>query len=201
MTLAWVVSVTMFAVAMSATPGPNNTMLTASGANYGFRRSLPHMIGICVGCAIILTIVGTFGSPLVANPHVHDVLKWVGVAYLLWLAWKIATARREADGAPGAASGRPLTLVQGALFQLVNPKLWVIAGSAIVTYIGGEDGTFVSAAVLALIFGIVTFPAGVLWTLIGVGAGRLLSTDRAMRLFNLVMAALLVASLIPIVFE
>ncbi|WP_372057000.1 LysE family translocator [Tistrella mobilis] len=199
----WMASVVVFAIAMSATPGPNNTMLTASGANWGFLRSLPHMAGISLGVTVILAVVGAFGSPLVAAPGVHAVLKWVGVCYLLWLAWKIATARPAPEGTPvgRGGRGRPLNILEAAAFQLVNPKFWVIAASAMVTYVGEGGGALLPAITLALVFGVVTFPCSVLWTLVGVGAGRLLRTARALRVFNIVMAALLVASLIPIVRE
>ncbi|WP_372027469.1 LysE family translocator [Tistrella mobilis] len=202
----WMASVVVFAIAMSATPGPNNTMLTASGANWGFLRSLPHMAGISLGVTVILAAVGAFGSPLVAAPGVHDVLKWAGICYLLWLAWKIATARPVPEGTPAGRGGRgrPLNSLEAAAFQLVNPKFWVIAASAMVTYVGEGEGAgsaLLPAITLALVFGIVTFPCSVLWTLVGVGAGRLLRTARALRTFNIVMAALLVASLIPIVLD
>lgn len=196
----WFLSASAFAVAMSATPGPNNTMVVASGATYGFSRTLPHMLGIAAGFPVMLVLLGTAGLPLLTDPRVHAVLKWVGAAYLLWLAWKIATADPDpADPvAKAGASGRPLGFVQAALFQWVNPKAWVIAAGALATYTAGLDGSSLAATLaLAVLFGIVALPCVALWTLIGVGTARVLRTRRAVRLFNLAMAGLLVASLIP----
>jgi threonine/homoserine/homoserine lactone efflux protein len=208
MSWAWILSVVVFAFAMSATPGPNNTMLAASGANYGLRRTVPHILGIWISVTVILALVGTFGAKLVADPAFHAVLKWVGVAYLLYLAWRIATAvpapRGADDGTrPAQATGKPLNMLQAAAFQLVNPKFWVMAASAIVTYVGsaGAEGSLVAALSLAVIFGLVALPSCLFWTVVGVGAARLLQTARAMQIFNWVMAALLVASLVPIVLE
>ncbi|GGE54691.1 protein AmbA [Agaricicola taiwanensis] len=203
MSWTWIFSVFVFAVAMTTTPGPNNTMLTASGANYGFRRSLPHIFGITFGVTFILLIAGAFGAQIMANESIHAVLKWVGAAYLLYLAWKIATAQPKgnAAGQGGAARGRPLTFFQAAAFQLVNPKFWAMAAGAIVTYVGSAAGSAASAVTLAIIFGLVSVPSCMAWTMVGVGAGRLLQTPRAIRVFNWAMAALLVASIAPIVLE
>lgn len=200
----WFLSASAFAVAMSATPGPNNTMVVASGATYGFARTVPHMLGIAAGFPVMLIVLGTVGLPLLTDPRVHMVLKWAGAAYLLWLAWKIASADPDpsdpVDKAPKAAGagGRPLRFVQAALFQWVNPKAWVIAAGALATYTAGADGTSLTATLaLAALFGIVALPCIGVWTLIGVGTAKVLRTRRAVRLFNLAMAALLVASLIP----
>jgi threonine/homoserine/homoserine lactone efflux protein len=118
---------------------------------------------------------------------------------MLWLAWKIASADPDPEAPEGARGGRPLSFLQGAAFQWVNPKAWVIALGALATYIPATDGALLGQALLlAAIFVLVTFPSVALWTLVGVGAARLLRTRRALRLFNLAMAALLVASLLPL---
>jgi threonine/homoserine/homoserine lactone efflux protein len=198
--LAWFASAVAFAVAMSATPGPNNTMVAASGANWGFWRTLPHILGISVGFAVMLVAVALgAGELLRTRPWAHEALRWIGACYLLWLACRIAVARPKAPAGPARAGGRPLGFVRAALFQWMNPKAWVIAAGAIVTYTTGNGGTLlVQAALLAAIFLVIILPAAALWTLIGVGAARLLRTPRALRRFNLAMAALLVASLLPL---
>lgn len=202
--LAWLASALAFAVSMSATPGPNNAMVTASGANWGFRRTLPHMLGISVGFPVMLVAVSLgAGELLRAHPWAHDLLRWVGAAYLLWLAWRIATARPvTADGGEGGQVGKgahPLGFVQAALFQWVNPKAWVIALGAVVTFTTASGAALVGqATLLAVMFLVVTLPVTALWTLAGVGAARLLRTPVALRRFNLAMAALLVASLAPL---
>ncbi|TGD97476.1 LysE family translocator [Methylobacterium nonmethylotrophicum] len=198
----WLLSAGAFAVAMSATPGPNNTMVVASGATYGFARTLPHMLGIAAGFPVMLVVLGTAGLPLLTDLRVHAVLRWVGAAYLLWLAWRIA--RADPDPAEPAAEGsikaggRPLGFLQAALFQWVNPKAWIIAAGALATYTGAAEGASLTATLLlAVLFGVVALPCVALWTLIGVGTARVLRTRRAVRQFNLAMAGLLVASLVP----
>jgi threonine/homoserine/homoserine lactone efflux protein len=197
--LAWLFSAGAFAVSMSATPGPNNAMVTASGATWGFARTLPHMLGIALGFPLMLVAVSLgAGAALRGEPWVHDVLRWAGAAYLLWLAWRIATAAPGKQG-EGRAGGRPMSFLQAALFQWMNPKAWVIALGAVVTYTTASGAALVvQAVVLAAIFALVILPSTALWTAAGVGAARLLRTPRALRAFNLAMAALLVGSLVPL---
>lgn len=201
---AWLISAATFALAMSATPGPNNAMVAASGATFGFARTLPHVLGVVVGFPLMLVAVALgAGDVLRAFPLVHVVLKWAGIAYLLWLALRIATARPARSGSEATASGgKPLSFLQAALFQWINPKAWMIAVGSVVTYASATGGSVViQAAVLALIFLVVTLPTTAFWTLTGVGAARLLRTERGLRAFNIGMAALLVASLLMLIAE
>ncbi|MGF3024261.1 LysE family translocator [Methylobacterium aquaticum] len=195
----WFLSAGAFAIAMSATPGPNNAMVVASGATYGFTRTIPHMLGVAAGFPVMLVVLGTAGLPVLTDPRVHAVLKWVGAAYLLWLAWTIAGSDPDpaAPDAP-AGTGRPFGFLQAALFQWVNPKAWIIAAGALATYTAQAEGASLTATLLlAILFGLVALPCLAVWTLIGVGTARILKTRRALRLFNLAMAGLLVASLVP----
>lgn len=200
--LYWLASVTGFAIAMSATPGPNNVMVASSGATYGFARTVPHLLGVSAGFAIMVAAVALgAGEILHAHPVIHEALKWIGAAYLLWLAWRIASARPEAKGSTEAGTarakrrGRPLNFLEAALFQWVNPKAWVIALGAVATYTTTGGAVMGEALLLALIFFVVCVPSTALWTAIGAGTAHLLRTERAIHIFNLVMAALLVASL------
>jgi len=196
---AWFVSALAFAVSMSASPGPNNTMLTASGANFGFRRTVPHMLGVSIGFpAMLLAVALGAGEVLRAHPLALAVLRWAGAAYLLWLAWRIASARPAVkDG--GELAGRPFSFLQAVLFQWVNPKAWVIGLAAVLTQTTASGAAQIAEAVLlAGLFLVVTLITSVFWILIGVGAARLLRTPRALRGFNVAMAALLVASLLPL---
>jgi threonine/homoserine/homoserine lactone efflux protein len=186
-----------FAVATSVTPGPNNVMITASGANFGFARSIPHMLGIGIGFMVMIVGVGLgLGQVFERVPVLHQILRYGGAAYLLYLAWRIATAApTAADGKPAAA--RPLSFVQAALFQWVNPKGWMMAVGALSTYttVGG-DFVF-ETLTIALVFGAIGLPSVALWALLGIGIGRLLQAPWALRAFNVTMAVLLVASLVP----
>ena len=186
-----------FALVSSITPGPNNLMLMASGANYGFRRSIPHMLGIASGFVVMVCLVGVGLIGLFdAWPPAHTILTVVSVAYLLWLAWKIAhaSAPRRGEG-----TGRPFTFLQAALFQWVNPKAWTMALTAITLY--APDRTLASIALVAAIFGAINLPSVSTWTVLGQQVSRVLSSPARLRAFNWTMAALLVASLIPVLYH
>lgn len=178
---------------MSASPGPNNVMVTASGANFGFRRTLPHMFGIALGFPVMLFGVGIgFGAVLAIHPEIQTILQIIGAIYLSVLAWRIA---RTGEVAVGAAAARPMTFLEAAAFQWLNPKAWLIAVGALGTYAPADVPLTSSLLVMGMIFVAACLPSVGLWTLIGTGVGRLLSTQRATRLFNICMALLLVASL------
>lgn len=199
--LASIASTMAFAVSMAGSPGPNNAMVTASGATWGFQHTVPHMLGIAIGFPVMLLAVALGAGELLRTyPWVHEALRWIGAAYLLWLAWSIATARPPSLDA--ADPRRPLSFLQAALFQWVNPKAWVIALGAVVTYTTATGAALiVQASLIAALFLLVTLPVVAFWTMVGVGAARLLRTPTALRCFNLAMAALLVASLVPLLLE
>ncbi len=198
--VAWLGAAIAFAIAMSATPGPNNTMVAASGARFGVQRTVPHMLGISIGFPVMLLAVSVgAGDILQANKWLQTTLRWVGAAYLLWLAWGIARSPATVDKAHDAGR-QPLGFLRAALFQWVNPKAWIIAVGAVVAYTGGER-PLAQAMVLAVIFAVVCLPCVLLWTSIGAGVARLLKSERSLRRFDLAMAALLVLSLLPILFE
>ena len=188
------IALATFAFVSSITPGPNNLMLMASGANFGFRRTIPHMLGIGVGFVAMVVLVGAgLAQIFVAYPGSHTILKWVSVIYLVYLAWKIATT---APAQTGAAAGTPMTFLQAAAFQWVNPKAWTMALTAVTVY---SPGTGIWAILLvALIFGAINLPAVSSWTLMGQGMARLLTNRARLRAFNWAMAALLIASLYPV---
>ncbi|MDP2697419.1 LysE family translocator [Thalassospira sp.] len=204
---SWIGAVSLFAIAMSATPGPNNTMLTASGANYGLRRSVPHLSGVTMGVTAIMLAVAALGAQIPDDPHIRLVLQGAGAVYLFWLAWKIGSATPTIPNAETGQNpqgqarpqGQPLTFMQGALFQFVNPKLWAMVAGAVAAFGGAAqaDHALAVALVLGLIFGFATFASTILWILIGVGVGRFLRDERALRIFNIGMAVLLVASMLP----
>lgn len=185
-----------FAFVSSITPGPNNLMLLASGVNFGFRRTIPHMLGIGLGFTAMVALVGLgLAGLFLAWPPAQRILQVVSVAYLLWLAWKIARAAPP-PGAP-AANGTPITFLQAAAFQWVNPKAWTMALGAITLYAPGQE----LAAVLsvAAVFGLVNLPCVSSWALLGTQLRRFLGAPGRQRAFNIFMALLLVASLWPVV--
>jgi len=186
----------VFAVTSTMTPGPNNVMLTASGATFGFRRTLPHMLGISLGFPAMVLAVGLgLGGVFVAVPAVHEVLKYAGAAYLLWLSWRIARAwRKETEG----SAARPMTFLEAALFQWVNPKAWMIAVGSVAAYTSVEGNVWVEIGFIVVIFLVVCLPSTMAWAGFGVAIGRLLRSDRLLRVFNVTMALLLVASIVPI---
>ncbi|MCZ4353425.1 LysE family translocator [Roseovarius aestuarii] len=176
------------------TPGPNNLMLMASGANFGFRRSVPHMVGIGIGMPILVLLVG-IGAMQVFDrwPLVRTILTVLSVAYLLYLAWKIANA---APPERAQATGKPLTLLQAAAFQWVNPKAWFMALSAITLYAAGRE--FSAILWVAGTYCLVSFVSTTSWTAMGQQLRRWLSTPGRLRAFNWTMAVLLIATLIPV---
>lgn len=200
--LTWFLSVLAFAVSMSATPGPNNAMVTASGATFGFMRTWPHMLGVSIGFPVMLVAIALgAGGLLTAYPAIHLVMKVLGAAYLLWLAWRIATAVPAVEGGEDKR-GRPLRFHEAALFQWINPKAWMIALGALATYTAvGTDAVLLQVAWLSAIFFVAALLSLMLWTAIGTGAARLLGTARRIRVFNIVLAVLLVASLLPLLRE
>jgi threonine/homoserine/homoserine lactone efflux protein len=190
----------VFAAVMSGTPGPNNMMLLASGVNFGFRRSIPHMLGISFGVMLLLLAIG-FGLHEVLQrwPLIFTVIKYAGGAYLLWLAWMIANAGPLEDGT-GETRGRPMRFLEALAFQWINPKAWVMAVGAMATYTN-ESAYTLTVIIVALVFGVVCGPATGTWTAFGVALKRFLQDPKANRLFNIAMALALVASLWPLVRE
>lgn len=188
----------VFAAVMSFTPGPNNVMLLASGLNFGVRRTVPHMAGITVGVTVMLVAVGLGLSGLFhAVPALLLALKWVGAAYMLWLAWRIAHAAPvDADGPAPRPQGRPMPALAAAAFQWVNPKAWVMAVTAMATY--GGAGSLGAVLVVAGVFGLVSVFSTATWAVFGAALRRVLSDPRHVRWFNWAMAALLVLSLWPL---
>ena len=194
MTYEMILALVGFAFATSITPGPNNLMLMASGANFGFRRTVPHMLGISLGHMLMIVLVGLGLNQLfVAFPPLELAMKVASVGYLLFLAWKIANAAPPQDG---AAKGKPLTFLQAALFQWVNPKAWFMALTATTVY--APDQCLTSIMVVAAVFAAVNLPSVSSWTFMGQQIRHVLTSEKRLRAFNWTMAALLVASLVLI---
>jgi threonine/homoserine/homoserine lactone efflux protein len=186
-----------FALSTTFTPGPNTILVTASAATYGLRRTVPLFLGMMVGFPLLMTAVGFgLGELFRSHPGLHAVLRWVGGAYLLWLAWTLARAR-PSDAAD--ARGRPVGFARSAALQWVNPKAWVMSITAVTTFttVGGDARREVP--VIVGVFALLSLVALPAWALFGVAVGRFLGTERRLRAFNVTMAVLLVASLVPLV--
>ena len=183
-----------FAFVSSITPGPNNLMLMASGANFGFRRTVPHMLGVGLGFSLMVALVGV-GLVQVFDtyPVSYTVLKVVSIAYLLYLASKIATAAAPDHNGAG---GQPLTFLQAAAFQWVNPKGWAMALTAVTVYAPSRD--LEAVLLIAVLFGVVNLPSVSSWTVLGQQMQRFLTLPWRLRAFNMGMAVLLLGSLVPL---
>lgn len=183
-----------FALVMSITPGPNNTMLLASGVHFGLRRTVPHMLGITCGCMVMMIAIALgLGQIFTRLPVLYSVMEIFSVAYLLYLAWKIAGSRTLSVS---AANERPMTFFQAAAFQWVNPKAWMMAVTG-VTAFRLHDNLLINALSLTLAFAIVNLPSITVWAAFGLAVRRFLSGPTMLRAFNWTMAALLVASIVP----
>lgn len=184
-----------FAFATSITPGPNNLMLMASGANYGLQRTVPHMLGISIGHAFMVSLVGIILLQVFKSyPAINTALKIVSVAYMTWLAWKIANA---VPTAASGVTGKPFTFLQAAAFQWVNPKAWFMAITAISAYAPQEHGLILGSLLVAGIFASINLPSVTTWAWMGVQLRRWLGNARRLRVFNVSMAVLLMCSLYP----
>lgn len=198
MTFDLILALIAFAAVSSITPGPNNLMLMASGANFGLKRTLPHMLGVAIGFTFMIVLVG-IGLVQVfdAFPVSYTVLKVVSVAYLLYLAFKIATNRKPPRGAD--STRKPMTFIQAAGFQWVNPKAWTMALSALGAYTPPSP-TLTDILIVAAAFGVVNLPAITTWVMMGQQLARFLNTPRRLMMFNVTAGLLLVATLYPILF-
>lgn len=188
-----------FALVTSITPGPNNLMLMASGANFGWMRTLPHMLGISTGFGLMVILVGAGLVQIFdAVPVIYTILKVASVAFLLYLAFKIATSAPP-EGMDQTQATQPMSFLQAALFQWVNPKAWAMALSAISAYTPQGSG-LAGVALVALVFVSMNFPSINCWVFLGTQMRRVLDVHWKLRAFNYAAALLLVCSLYPILF-
>jgi threonine/homoserine/homoserine lactone efflux protein len=185
----------LFAASTTITPGPNNVMLMASGLNHGIRKSVPHILGINVGFPVMVILLGFGLGPIFETfPAIHDIIKVVGVIFLLFLAWIIGTTHTETK--EGERSN-PLTFLQAALFQWANPKAWAIATGAIATFTSLSTSIHSQVILMAGIFCVVGTPSSTTWVLGGMKLKRILKNNRQRKVFNIAMALLLVISILP----
>ncbi len=185
----------VYAFVTSVTPGPNNFMLLASGVNFGFTRTVPHMLGIGIGFLVLLLAVGFgLGAVLTAFPMLHNGLKVAGSVYLLYLAWKIASSRSM--GGKGEERAQPMRFLDAAAFQWVNPKAWVMAVTAMAVY-SNADRPYLSVVLVSVAFAVVNLPSVSVWAGFGMALRGFLSDPTRLKWFNIAMGLLLAATLWP----
>ncbi|HRK17885.1 MAG TPA: LysE family translocator [Hyphomicrobiaceae bacterium] len=190
-----------FALVSAITPGPNNAMLLASGVNFGLRRTVPHIVGINIGFPVMVLAIGLgLAQVFTTFPALYTILKIVSVAYLLWLAWRIGCAGPATASDDDAAAARPMSFLEAAAFQWVNPKAWIMGIGAFAAYsIPGQP--VASALIVAAAYVAMGFPSSAVWAGFGAGLRRFLSDPRRLRTFNVLMALVLAASLIPVIVD
>lgn len=191
----------LFAFVMSVTPGPNNIMLLNSGAQFGYQRTLPHIAGIIIGVALLLTTVLLgFGAIFKLYPSLYQVLQIVGCIYLLWLAWKIASAPTDAQLIHNTSNdAQPMSLMSALIFQFINPKAWAMGIGSVATFTMAGEQYFSSGLWIILSFAIMGFIAISLWAGLGVAISQYLTTQNRKRMFNYLMGVLTAATILLII--
>jgi threonine/homoserine/homoserine lactone efflux protein len=180
-----------YSFVMSITPGPNNVMLTASGANFGFRRTLPHMFGISAGCGLqILAVCSGLGALFHHWPVLQTVLQWAGAAYLVYLGWKLLGSGEIREG----HAAQPLGFWQGAAFQFVNPKAWVMSMTAAALFLPTDISVLAAAGYLVVTMVLINIPCIAVWALFGSSLRGFLTHPARRAAFNIVMALALAAT-------
>lgn len=196
MTVEQLVAFVTFSVAAAGTPGPSNALLTATGANAGVLRGLPALLGVAAGMGLLVFVAAFgLGTVILDSPAVLTAVKAGGAAVLLWLAWKIATARGGAGG-----GGRPIGFLGMVAFQWINPKSWLVSASAAAAFLDRDAGSALGQSLaFGLTFTLVALPCCFLWLAFGAVLQRFLRSDRALRIFNGAMGALLAASVVLLI--
>ena len=185
-----------YSFVMSITPGPNNVMLTASGATFGFRKTVPHILGICAGFSVVLLAVCAGLDALFTRwPDIQTVLRWAGAAYLVYLGWRILRSGET----QAADSRKPLTVIEAAGFQFLNPKAWVMTLTAAAMFLPREFGLLAACAYMVAIMAIVNLPCITVWALFGSSLRGFLAKPAGRASFNVVMAVALAATGIAMV--
>ena len=188
------ISFATFAMVSAFTPGPNNLMLAASGANFGFCRTLPHIFGILVGfCTLVVAAGFGLAKFFAMVPWLYNVLKVISVLFLLYLAWRIGSAGRTKT----IDKDRPLSFIQAASFQLVNPKAITVIISSVTAYTSTAENVGAEVTMLLVVFATVTICATCTWAIFGTAIAHLLNSQTRLRQFNITMALVLTASLLP----
>lgn len=199
-TLTMLISITSFALASTMTPGPNNIMLLSSGLTFGYRRTVPHALGVNFGFPVMVICVGLgVGKLFEIFPFIYTILKVVGISYLIWMAWHIANTKGAAT--TNNKKDKPFTFLQAALFQWVNPKAWVMAVSSTAAFITDHQIAGVQVMIISCIYFFSAILSTNSWALGGVILKQFLQNERLVRMFNITMAVLIIGSILPFIFK
>ncbi|MEY0432827.1 LysE family translocator [Providencia huaxiensis] len=199
MNIETLLALSLFSFVTSITPGPNNIMLLASGINFGFRKTLPHSLGVSIGFLIMLVAVGLgIGALIQSSPMIYSILKYFGIVYLFWLAWKTTISHSIAQ--TNNQEIKPLTFLEAALFQWINPKAWMMAISGMAMYTN-TNAPYLSMFQVAVIFSAINWPCVAIWAMFGCKLRERLKQPKILKRFNLVMGILLALSGISVLFQ
>lgn len=200
-TVAMIISIATFTISTVTTPGPNNIMLLSSGLTFGYKKTIPHMSGIIVGFPFMVVLVGLgMGVIFEKFPIILSVLKIVGILYLFWMAYKIANNTSSYEVEEGKKS-EPFTFFQAAIFQWVNPKAWIMAITAISIFVTANESSYLQVFTIAFIYFLSSIISTNSWAFGGVVLKKFIKNESSVKKLNIIMAVLLVASVLPIIFE
>lgn len=200
-TLTMLLSIATFTITSAITPGPNNIMLLSSGLTFGYKRSIPHMSGIIVGFPLMVMLIGLgMGYIFEKFPSLLMLLKYVGAAYLIWMAYKIAN-NHSAYEVDESKQSQPFTFLQGAMFQWVNPKAWIMAMTAMSIFITNDENNILQVFIISTIFFLSAILSSSSWTVGGVFLKKFIKDAKAVRILNTILALLLLSSILPFIFE
>jgi len=199
-TLTMIMSITSFALASTMTPGPNNIMLLSSGLTFGYKRTIPHALGINFGFPVMVLCVGLgVGKLFEVFPFIYTALKVVGISYLFWMAWHIANTKGSLNAKN--KNDKPFTFIQAALFQWINPKAWVMAISSTAAFITDHQIAFIQVMIISAVYFLCAILSTNSWAVGGVILKQFIQNERFVQIFNITMAILIVGSILPFVFE
>ncbi len=189
-----------FTLVTVLTPGPNNIMLLSSGLTFGYRKTLSHMLGVALGFTLMVICIGFgIGTIFKTFPIVFTILKVLGISYLFWMAWHIANTKGIYETKTNSKN-KPLTFIQAATFQWANTKAWIVAITAITSFVTSTKYAFAQVLIIAFIYLISAIIACNFWTLGGIYLKKIIKNEQHLRIFNITMAILLIASILPFVF-
>ncbi|MBT3805931.1 MAG: LysE family translocator [Desulfobacula sp.] len=199
-TFTMILSITSFGLASTMTPGPNNIMLLSSGLTFGYKRTIPHALGVNFGFPVMVLCVGLgIGKLFEVFPFIYTALKVVGIGYLLWMAWHIANTKGSLD--TNNTKDKPFTFLQAALFQWINPKAWVMAVTSTAAFITDHQIAYIQVMIISCIYFFCAILSTNSWAVGGVMLRRFIQKKRFVQIFNITMAILIVGSILPFIFE